>query len=75
MAYSCIVNGCETKFRTSVFTRQHRIPRNQTLRLLWMSILKLKEDEIKSHTAVCDLHFKDIYTPCKFTKTKLSVIK
>lgn len=65
MAYSCCVNGCDTKFRTSMRTseyiRQHRIPKGKSLRLTWMNILKLKEDEIKPHTAVCDLHFKDIY--------------
>lgn len=61
MAYSCCVNSCDTKFRISdgksSGIRQHKIPKNKEMRLKWMKILKLQEDEVKAHSAVCDLHF------------------
>lgn len=69
MAYSCCVNGCDTKFRvngTSEGIKQHKIPKNTHMRLLWMTILKLNEDEVKPHTGVCDLHFKHKPVPGKY---------
>lgn len=63
MAYSCCVNGCDTKFRingTSEGIKQHKIPKNPHMKALWMKILKLNDDEVKTHTAVCDLHFKHL---------------
>lgn len=68
MASRCCVSHCKTNFKLSG-TRQHKIPTNKELRIKWLNILQLSEGAVKLNTAVCDLHFKNIYVLRKYIET------